>query len=249
MHHQHVRHRDHLRHRREIAQHVIRQLLGDEMIDGDGAGAEQERVAVGRRADHRCRCRARCRRRRGSRHRTAGPVTLLRCSAYSRASASAVPPGAVGTRILTGLFGQGALRLRVGGDQEQSQRQARSFEDHHFHSALNVCRAGDVGPFHQFGFDQRRELRRRAADRLGAVLRQPFAHLGRAQCFGDGRARACRSPAAACRRARTARTIAAPNSPARRPRRRSARPVGRHALWPRDRQRPKLAGLRSAAWR
>ena len=53
MHHQHVRHRHHLRHRRQIAQHVIGQVLVDEVIDGDRAGAEQQRVAVGRRAHHR----------------------------------------------------------------------------------------------------------------------------------------------------------------------------------------------------
>jgi hypothetical protein len=53
VHHQHVRHRHHLRHRHEIAQHVIGQLLVDQMVDGDGAGAEQQRVAVGRRAHDR----------------------------------------------------------------------------------------------------------------------------------------------------------------------------------------------------
>ena len=148
MHHQHVRHRDHLRDRREIAQHVIGQLLVDQMIDRDRAGAEQQRVAVGRRAHHGV-----------DAERVAGAAAVLDIELLAQHLAqvlrdtcarvvSAVPPGAVGTRILTGLFGQGACACAPAVDKSRAANDRSDLSNHDVFTlfSLNVCGAARCPP-------------------------------------------------------------------------------------------------------
>jgi hypothetical protein len=121
VHHQHVRHRDHLGHRREVAQHVIRQLLGDEMVDGDGAGAEQKRVAIGRRADHGV-----------DAEHVAGPAAVLDIELLAQHLAEVQGiharqrvRGAArcgGHQDFHGLVRPGRLRLRTAGNQKHSDQ-------------------------------------------------------------------------------------------------------------------------------
>ena len=194
MHHQHVRHRCHLRHRREVAQHVIRQLLVDDMVDGDGAGAEQQRVAVGRRARHRF-----------DAERVAGAAAVLdvellaehlaqmrreHARAYCRRcrpprSAPGSSPACWARRLsLRRLCLRGAGDQADGSSDRQCSLEHRTLPNFAIYLAiLAVC--ATFAHFSSSDLICAAEFGRRVADRFRAVGRHALLHLRRFQRGGD----------------------------------------------------------------